>query len=253
MNRQLNKAEAPPPIPVVPYAGGGAGALDSAAPDDGRSSRVSDAYARLKAEILGNRLAPGFQTTEPDMAERLGMSRTPVREALIRLQSEGLVRLHPRRGFYVLPVSPDDMRDIYQLLIIMEPEAAAAVAQRGLRAREAARLAAASEAMEAALRKDRLQDWAMADDNFHRVLLGMSGNARLVSIVSTLFDQAHRARMITLYLRKKPAQSTGDHKNILKAMRAGNAQKTYALFRAHRERAAAELLSVLERCRLTVL
>ena len=239
--------------PQAPYAVGVAGGDEDAGAMSAKPNRVTDAYTCLKAEILGNRLAPGFQTTEPEIAARLGMSRTPVREALIRLQNEGLVRLHPRRGFYVLPVSPDDMRDIYQLLIMLEPEAAAAVARRGLSQEEAARLAATGEAMELALNEDRLDDWAAADDNFHRMLLGMSNNARLISIVSTLFDQAHRARMITLYLRKKPVQSTGEHKRILKAVRAGDAEKTYSLFRHHRERAAAELLSVLERCRLNTL
>jgi DNA-binding GntR family transcriptional regulator len=75
----------------------------------GKSSRVNDAYVQIKAEILSNRLPPGFQAPEPEVALRLGMSRTPVREALIRLEADGLVELIPRRGVRVLPLRAEDM------------------------------------------------------------------------------------------------------------------------------------------------
>ena len=92
-----------------------------------KATRVSDAYDRLKAEILLGRMPPGFQAPEPEIALRLGMSRTPVREALIRLEAEGLVQLIPRRGARVLPVRAEDMREIYAILTALEPEAAAAL------------------------------------------------------------------------------------------------------------------------------
>jgi len=223
---------------------------DPAPRKDSKISMVDAAYERLKSAIMGNRLPPGFQASEPEIAELLGMSRTPVREALVRLQDKGLVRIIARRGIYVLPVSTDDMREIYQMLIALEPEAAAMVAQKGLTKSEKAALESATAAMENALRDDQLDAWAVADDRFHRVLLECNGNARLTNVVSTLFDQAHRARMVTLYLRPKPTQSTKEHRQILRAITAGDPDKTRAFFRAHRERAAEELLAVLARCRL---
>ncbi|WP_119165956.1 GntR family transcriptional regulator [Algihabitans albus] len=216
-------------------------------------TRVDDAYERLKAEILKNRLPPGFQATEPEVALRLGMSRTPVREALIRLQSEGLIELIPRRGVRVLPISPTDMQEIYWLLTALEPDAAAALASKGLTAEQIASLEEATSAMEKALEEKDLDLWAVADDRFHRELLYCTGNGRLLSFVTTLFDQAHRVRMITLRLRDLPTKSTAEHRAILKALRAGDAELTRRLFRAHRERAAKELLAVLERGRLSSL
>lgn len=216
-------------------------------------SRVNEAYERLKAEILENRMPPGFQGTEPEIAEHLEMSRTPVREALIRLQGEGLVALVPRRGVRVLPISPRDMQDIYQLLTVLEPEAAAHVAEMGLSSEQIANLEAATAEMEQALKDENLDLWAAADDRFHRELLNCSTNGRLTAFVQTLFDQAHRARIVTLRLRAVPWKSTEDHRDILKAVTNGDADRTRNLFRAHRERAAQELLRVLEKSRLSQL
>lgn len=222
-------------------------------PAASKSTRVDDAYERLKAEILANRLPAGFQATEPEIAERLKMSRTPVREALIRLQGEGLVELIPRRGARVLPVAPNDMRDIYQLLTILEPESAATVARAGVNRRQLAALERATDEMERALDDEDLDRWAAADDRFHRLLLACNPNDRLTAFVTTLFDQAHRARMVTLRLRNVPRKSTREHRAILKAIQAGDAAKAQKLFRAHRERAAQELVAALERTRLVQL
>lgn len=216
-----------------------------------RLSRVNDAYERLKADILANRLPPGFQAPEPEIAALLGMSRTPVREALITLQGEGLVELIPRRGVRVLPISPNDMREIYELLTLLEPAAAADVAEQPDNAATIAALEECTAAMERALRADDLEGWARADDEFHRELLRAKGNGRLLAFVNTLFDQAHRARMVTLRLRALPWQSTQEHRAILTAISAGRASEARKIFRRHRERAARELLAVLEKSRLS--
>jgi len=215
--------------------------------------RVDDAYQRLKEDILGNQLPPGYLTPEPELALRLGMSRTPVREALIRLHGEGLVELVPRRGVRVMPVSPDDMREIYQLLATLEPEAAAGVAARGLSEDQRAQLADATDAMERALRAGELEEWALADSRFHERLLDFSENARLKAIVGTLFAQSHRARAVTLRLREPPWKSTEEHRAIVDAMADGDAELTRARFRRHRDEAAQELINILEKCRLSCL
>ena len=214
-------------------------------------SRVNAAYERLKSDILDNKLPPGFMAPEPEIALLLGMSRTPVREALITLQSEGLVELIPRRGVRVLPVSPNDMREIYELLTLLEPEAAAHVAEQSENAETITALENSTAEMEQALRADDLERWAKADDEFHRELLRAKGNYRLLAFVNNLFDQAHRVRMVTLRLRALPWQSTEEHRAILTAICNGNATETRAIFRRHRERAATELLGVLEKSRLS--
>src|SRR5512141_1326949 len=87
-------------------------------------SLVDIAYQTMRARILDNQWAPGYRALEQELAQELGMSRTPVREALIRLQKEGLVEVVPRHGMRVLPVSAADMRDIYEMLTALEPMAA---------------------------------------------------------------------------------------------------------------------------------
>ncbi len=213
----------------------------------GRGSMVDIAYAALKDEILSTRMLPGFRATEPEVADRLGMSRTPVREALIRLQADGLVELIPRRGMRVLPVSAEDMNDIYEILTALEPHAAAELALRRPGLEVLAPLVRATEDMERALERPDLEAWAEADDRFHRALLELHGNARLTAIAGALFDQAHRARMITLRLREVPHRSTAEHRDILQALRDGDAERVRRIFQTHRERAARELLQLLER------
>jgi DNA-binding GntR family transcriptional regulator len=214
-----------------------------------KPSLTEEAYARLKAEILDNRMAPGFQALEPELAERLGMSRTPVREALIRLQEDGLVEIIRRRGMRVLALSPDDMREIYEALICIESEAAALLAAR-TPPPDLTVLENVMADMETALVAEDLDAWAVADDEYHRIVVGLCGNRRLAAVAVTLQNQAHRARMFTLRLREKPIRSTSDHRDQLNAIRAGDADGVRRLFRSHRQRAATELLAIIERFNL---
>lgn len=218
--------------------------------DGNRSTRVDVAYDRLKGEIRSSRMPPGFQAPEPEIALRLGMSRTPVREALVRLEADGLVEMIPRRGARVLPVNAADMKEIYDILTSLEPDAAAALAARNPTEEDLAPLVTATEEMETALETADLDAWAAADDRFHRRLLDLHGNRRLVDIVSVLFDQAHRARMVTLRMRAVPKRSTREHREILEHLRGGRSEAVRRTFLRHRRRAAGELLAVLHDFRL---
>jgi DNA-binding GntR family transcriptional regulator len=210
-------------------------------------SLVDRAYGEIRARILDNEWPPGHQALEQELALLLGMSRTPVREALIRLRNEGLIDVVPRHGMRVMPVSPTDMRDIYQVLTSLEATAAELAAQRRPTRAELAPLERASRDMVAALRDDDLRAWAAADERFHRSLLELSGNRLLVALVENVWDRAHRARMFTLQLRPRPVQSTRDHDAVVQAIRRGDAAAAYRLHRAHRERGGRELTAILER------
>ncbi len=210
-----------------------------------KTTRVDDAYLRLKQAIRSSALSPNEQLTEPEIANRLGMSRTPVREALIRLSSDGLVRLIPRRGALILPVSKRDMEEIYDILMALEPAAAAKLAERKPSEKELAPLREAVEAMEAAIEGGNLLDWAEADDRFHDAFLKLQGNGRIIAMVTILNDQAHRARMLTLSSRSMPVQSTREHREILNNLSSGNASGARDAFQKHRQRAALELLALM--------
>ena len=174
-----------------------------------KPSLVEDAYKALKDAIRNNVFPPGYQGSEQEIALRLGMSRTPVHEAIIRLQEDGLVRVLSKRGVTVCPLAPEDIREIYEVIIAIEAMAAELLAalpdeERHLVADE---LEEATSGMEQALRDDDLLAWAAADDLFHRILVERCGNSRIRRIAQTVTDQAHRARMLTLRLRSRPTGS----------------------------------------------
>ncbi len=221
-----------------------------APPGAPRGSRVDDAYRALRQRILDNAYPPGYQALEQTLADELGLSRTPVREALIRLQKEGLVDVVPRHGMRVLPVSPTDMKEIYEILSALESTAAELLAKRQPSDAELAPLERASRDMSRALRADDLEAWADADERFHRQLIELAGNRLLVQTVLNFWDRAQRVRRLTLRLRPKPVNSTKEHLALVERIRAGDPRGAHEVNRAHRERASRELLAILERYRL---
>ncbi len=208
------------------------------------------AYRVIRQRILDNQWAPGHQVLEQALALELGMSRTPVREACMRLANEGLVEVVPRHGMRVLPVSASDMREIYQILTSLESMAAELVAQSRPTTAELAPLEKASRDMEKALKRDDLDAWADADERFHRQLVQMCGNVKLAATVFNYWDRAHRARMVTLRMRPPPVHSTREHLALVNAIRRGDAVAARELHRAHRERGSRELTEILQRHRM---
>ena len=97
-----------------------------------RESRVDQAYAEIRRRILDNHYAPGHQVLEQELAADLGMSRTPVREALVRLQNERFVQLIPRHGMRVVPLSIQDLREVYEVLTSLELTAIERLARAAL-------------------------------------------------------------------------------------------------------------------------
>ncbi|WDR01578.1 FCD domain-containing protein [Devosia algicola] len=200
-------------------------------------SQTERAVAELKHKIMSNELAPGSNHLEGELAELLGLSRTPVREAMLMLEAHGLVEVRPRHGMRVLPISAADMEEIYQILTELESLAAYDLAVRRPSVAELAPMRLAVDDMEVALKSDNRVAWAEADNHFHEALVDLAGNRRLKGIVSTYSDQAHRARMITLHMRPKPTKSNQDHRALLKAIEAGDAESARQIHRHHRLRA----------------
>jgi DNA-binding GntR family transcriptional regulator len=211
---------------------------------------VEQAYQEIRARILDNLWSPGYQALEQEVALALGMSRTPVHEALMRLQQEGLVEVAPRRGMRVLPVSPTDMREIYEILTALECMAAEILGRRKPSQQELQPMVVATQLMETALGHDDLDAWAKADETFHMALVKLAGNRMLLETVMGYWDRAHRARMFTLRLRPKPVNSTKEHMQLVDMLAAGDGAGAAAVNRAHRERASRELLAIFERYQL---
>ena len=213
-----------------------------------RLPQTQRAYREIRRRILDNDMPPNAQYLEQELADALGMSRTPVREALIRLSDERLVEVRPRHGARVLPVSVDDMREIYELMTELEALAAHIVAERGLTREELREIERSVKEMNAALERDDLLDWARHDELFHTLLVDLAGNSRMSQVVATFRDQAYRARMQTLKLRPKPVESNRDHAELVEAIRNRDAEHAATIHRRHRQKAATMLLQLLARC-----
>ena len=226
--------------------------VEAASPGE-RANQADLAYAQLKRLILDGILPAGAQMLEQEAALRLNMSRTPVREAMVRLRQEGMVEIRPRHGMRVLPVSARDMAEIYEVLTALEGTAAEMVARRGIAARPLAALRGAVVDMGKALEGGDLVKWAEADEHFHSQLVQLSGNKRLIQMVGQLWDQAHRARMLTLKLRPTPTNSVLEHGALVDAIASGNPAEARRIHEDHRRRAGAMLVELLERLGLTQL
>lgn len=210
-------------------------------------SNSQRALKELRELIFTGELPAGSDHLESELAERLGMSRTPVREAALTLESQGLLQLRPRKGVRILPVSPDDMREIYDVLTPLESLAAERAAQSGYDEDDLAALSHSITDMTQAIEAKDLKAWAEADDAFHRELVRLGKNSRVVAIFEMLSDQVRRARAATLFARPLPTKSNEDHLAVYQAILAGDAETARTRHYNHRKHAKTVLLDLLEK------
>lgn len=203
------------------------------------------AYHELKYRILEGRLPPGTKLLETEVASLLSLSRTPVREALIRLEEEDLVEVRPRHGITVKALSIEDVEQIYQVFSTLEVKAAQLTARRGLREADHARLDGILAQMERATKRDDIEQWSQLDDVFHSELVALCGNPRLQGMLRQLWDQQYRARAAIVRLRPRPVVSDEEHRAILKAIKEQDEAEATRLHQKHRDRADAMVLSLL--------
>ncbi|MEL6197906.1 MAG: GntR family transcriptional regulator [Pseudomonadota bacterium] len=222
-----------------------------AAESGGSASRVQRALTALREMVVTGRLMPGSSHLEVDIAAMLGMSRTPVHEAAVMLESEGLIQVRPRRGILVLPLSPDDMAEIYEILTELEPLAAAKLAETRPDEATLAPMAAELDRMEACLAAGDREGWAQADNRFHAELVRRAGNRRLEEVVNRYSTQVRRARLLTLSLRPLPTASNADHRKLFEAIAAGDAATASRVHRQHRIMAKDLLIGIIEKHGMT--
>lgn len=216
-------------------------------PDKERqSSATLLAVDELKRLIVSGELSADSNHLESELASRLGMSRTPVREAALRLESLGLLQVRPRKGVRITALAEQDMNDIYDLLIQLEGYAAALTATAGYSLDELAVLRDSIRDMEAAHWIDDRTAWASADEVFHNELVRLAGNSRLAGFVTVLNDQVRRARNTTLKLRTSLAKSNEDHQRLYRAVVKGDGVLARELLVEHRKRAAGTLIELLQ-------
>jgi DNA-binding GntR family transcriptional regulator len=215
--------------------------------------RASDAaYDAIKSWIQTAQVPPGGLIDEAEAAKKLCMSRTPVREALLRLQSEGFVEIGRGKGIRVLPLSAGDMRHIYQVISGLEVVAVSLLARRQPSRADLRSLAEATSEMKNALAAGDVDRWGEADEHFHRELMRLSGNPRLHSVGWHLRDLAKRAHMVALRLQSDAyrAQSTDNHTVLIDAILAGEGREAAARHFEQRQRGEDALVGIVEKFNL---
>ena len=216
-------------------------------------SSTQRAVRELRRMIVSGELAAGTDHLESELAQTLGMSRTPVREAALMLESRGLLEMRPRKGVRILPVSSEDMREIYDILTELESLAAQRAAEAGYSKQDLEVLEQSIAQMDQAIETENLEAWAEADELFHQELVRLGRNHRIEAIVAMMSDQVRRARATTLFIRPLPVQSNEDHRAVLRAIQEGKANEARERHRQHRLHAKEVLCGILEKHRLNSL
>lgn len=205
------------------------------------------AYKALKNKILTNVFSAGEFIDDSAEAAILNMSKTPVREALLLLEAEGLVEVMPRRGIRVVPISIRDMEEIYQLLTALEVAAVGLLSKRDLTAELLAPLSDACQIMRTELESGDTIAWNKADETFHRGLLTLSGNRHLAETGIRYRERVQRAHLIAMRLSRKEylALSVKSHQDLVDCLLSDDPQQADILHQQQRLRGGVSAVTVL--------
>ena len=187
---------------------------------------------RLRQRIFSHELQAGAWIDEQALAEAYGISRTPLREALKVLASEGLVTLKPRRGCYVTELSERDLDDIFPLMALLEGRCAFEATRKATPA-DLKRLEKLHEALERHAASGDANRFFEINHEFHQALQQSSGNRWLKQVIDDLRNVLKLTRRDSLRLEGRLRQSLEEHRAILAAIRKGDAASAEALMHAH--------------------
>lgn len=184
-----------------------------------RTALYEEVAERLRARIYAHELAPGTWIDEQAIADGLGISRTPLREALKVLAAEGLVRLEPRRGCYVAELTERDLDEIFPIMALLEGRVAWEAAAK-LTDVDMARLDTLHQALESCAAANDADRFFEANQAFHAALQDIAGNRRLKQMIDDARKVIKRTRRDSLRLEGRLRQSLAEHRAILAALRA---------------------------------
>ncbi|HWL71364.1 MAG TPA: GntR family transcriptional regulator [Geminicoccus sp.] len=218
------------------------------------TSLVDRAYAWIKHQILTDVLPAGEIIDDSAIAQRLGVSRTPVRDAIRLLHAQGYLEVLPRKATRVAFLRVSDMRHVYQLITALEVEAVALIAGQRLGETGLAPLREAVAAMrEVDAAAGQLADWHSADERFHRGLLQLCGNPWIARVGLEHRDFVQRAHLVALRLRNVTSTSTAVHAELVDLLAAGDVAAATANHLAQRNRMENDLIGAVERAGLKAL
>jgi DNA-binding GntR family transcriptional regulator len=197
---------------------------------------------QLRAEIVSGQIPPGMKLSEARLAERFGVSRMPVRDALKELESAGFVTIEQRRGTFVRGMSRSEILDLYEVREAIEGMAARLCAHRG----NNDLLAKLDEAIETMSRQVKVLDmdgYSRTDARFHELILSGASNERLSDHYRLLFQHLHRGLLSSIVTRRagRMERSLAEHAEIMRALHAHDPRGAEDAMRNHVQRGRLEL------------
>ncbi len=201
-------------------------------------------FETLREALINGVLKPGERLMEIQLAEEMGVSRTPVREAIRKLELEGFVVMIPRKGAYVAGISVKDIADVFEIRTALEGLAAGLAAER-ITEEELEQLERILVKIGECVQTNNLEKLVEVDTEFHDTLFKASRNERLVQIVSNLREQIQRFRTTSLSTPGRMKYALDEHKKIVEAVSERNVELAQALAREHIENAENSMLEKL--------
>ena len=192
-------------------------------------------YEELKMQILKGKITPGTRMMEVEMAEQMGVSRTPIREAIRKLEKEGLVTIEPRKGAYASQLSQKDMTEIIEVREYLEGLAAYYAARRATEEQKEA-LERVCLRYDDAVEARNSQDMIKLDTEFHHLIVEAAENKILVHLVEQLQELVLRFRYLYYDTFKRGEKMPAEHHAILDSILAGDADKAQESAFIHIER-----------------
>jgi len=192
-------------------------------------------YEELKIQILTGAIVPGTRMMEVDLAEEMGVSRTPIREAIRKLEKEGLVTIEPRRGAYASMISTQDMVEILEVRQDLEGLAAYFAASR-MSPVEMEELREVADRYNAAVKEGSMKDMIRYDTQFHRMIVDSCNNKILVNMVEQLQELVLRFQYIYYDNFRRADNMPAEHREIIEAIASGDEDRARAAADVHIDR-----------------
>jgi DNA-binding GntR family transcriptional regulator len=199
----------------------------------GRRNLRDEALSTLQAAIVAGQLRPGVVYSAPTLAGQLGMSATPVREAMLELVREGLVETVPNKGFRVVELSDTELDELTEIRLLVEVPSVGRVAARGVSVSEQAALRRYAGEIERAARRRDLIAHNRADLEFHTALVALLGNHALTDLVRSLRTRSRLYGQAALAAADALAPSSHEHVDLLDLVVAGDRRGAEKLMRQH--------------------
>jgi DNA-binding GntR family transcriptional regulator len=195
-------------------------------------SLVNQAYKELKRIILEYRVPLGGKLNEGELAAALGISRTPVREAINRLEKEGLVQIFPQRGAFVVRFSEKDVFELFLIRENLEGLAARLAAER-INEENLVKLESCIQGFQEPFTEKDVQRYAKEDFRFHQTIVAVSDAQRLIKMISTLYDHIRIFRLTTLGLSSRMKTSLAEHRLLIEAFQRRDFEQAEQMMRQH--------------------